>query len=258
MRELLYGARPVETLPEVGIATYAPDERGEIELEGVGLHHVFWEIPTQTGIDNLPPSLHPTWPGILALQFWRVPDSPVGPFTFAAVALGCRTAIKPRQFVLSAFASTDEARSLLAPRYGYPIQVADVQQDEYSDAVISSIAVDGKSLLEVTTSSMRTLTGSSAALKLSPHLSRANVDGKAEILQSEMGYSFKHTRRGTPRIGTLDAVALGFRSGVELSIPVAGSLASVDITLHPARFALDVEQPAEQVKSRKLEVAVPA
>ena len=86
MRELLYGARPNTGLG-LHRATYDPSCQDALALENVVLHYVLWEIPTRVGMDNLPPSLHPTWPGLLVLQSWRVPDSPVGPFAFIGIAV---------------------------------------------------------------------------------------------------------------------------------------------------------------------------
>jgi hypothetical protein len=251
MRELLFGRRPVDTMANQYTGEYDPSLTGDITLQNVALHYVLWEIATQDGSDNMPPSLHPTWPGLLSLLFWRVPDSPVGPFTFAAVGLASRTSIKPRQIVLSAFSDSPAARELLTPRYGYPVQIADVRQHEYSDAVMSSIDVGGQRIVDVTTRKMQDLSGTSAALKLSPQLSPAWVDGRLELLQNELAFQFRRTRRGTPRLHVVPT-ALGFLSDIPLSIPVAGSLAEVDITLHPARFALDCELPAESVKSHRL------
>jgi hypothetical protein len=251
MRELLFGSRPADTMVNQYTGEYDPSLTDDITLRNVALHYVLWEIATQDGIDNMPPSLHPTWPGLLSLLFWRVPDSPVGAFTFAAVALTSRTAIKPRQIVLSAFSDSPAARELLTPRYGYPIQVADVRQHEYSDAVMSSIDIGGQRIVDLTTSSMQDLSGTSAALKLSPQLSTARVEGRFELLQNELAFSFRRTRRGIPRLHVVPS-ALGFLSDIPLSIPVAGSVAEVDITLHPARFSLDVELPAETSKSHRL------
>src|SRR5438445_11754319 len=106
MRELLYGTRPLGELGPHAVAydqSSDPSGQDAVTLRGVVLHYVLWEIPTQAGTANLPPSLHPTWPGLLSLQSWRVPASPAGPFTFTAVAIACRTSIKPRQLVVSAW-----------------------------------------------------------------------------------------------------------------------------------------------------------
>ena len=89
-------------------------------------------------------------------------------------------------------------------------------------------------------------------------LARANVLGEPGLLQTEFGYAFKHTRRGKPRITAFDAQALGLMGPARLSDPVAGSVAELDITLNPARFALDPERPAEQIKSRRLDTVASA
>jgi hypothetical protein len=251
MRELLYGARPVDTLPTDHMGEWDPSITEAVTLADVGLHYALFEIATQDGIDNLPPSLHPTWPGLLSVMFMRVPESPVGPFTFGAFGVAARTSIKPRQIVLSAFADTGAARDLLTGRYGYPIQVADVRQQEFTDAVISTIDVDGERIVDLTTDTMHDLSGTSAALKIPPHLNLAHVGTEQLLLQTEFGFLFHRTRRGTPRIAVRGS-AIGLLSDLPLSVQVAGSHGKVDVTLNPARFALDPEQPAEQAPSLRL------
>lgn len=254
MRELVFGARDPASL--IGAHTAAADLSidADLELKGVQLHYIVAESYADQVRASVPPSLHPTAPGLVSIHFWNVAESPAGAFTLAMVGVVVRTAFKPRHLIVSAFASSDAARRLLAPRCGFPIEVAEVEQSEYNDAVLSKISRAGQVILDISTHEPQIIMGSAAALKIAPLLSVGRVDGEAALIQCETSYEFKTTRRGKPKFHRFDAAALGIPA-IEICSAVLSAQSTVDIDLHPLRFSLDLNQPAEEVRSTKLRVA---
>ena len=253
-RELVFGKRDPQTLLGPNTADVDVTIDSDLEFKGVQLHYVIVETAAELARASVPPSLHSTAPGLVSIHFWNVQDSPAGAFTLAMVGLVARTNFKPRHFIVSAFASTAAARDLLAPRCGFPVEVGDVQQREYNDAIISSVSRDGKTILEVSTHEMQIILGSAAALKIAPLLTIGRVDGEPCIIQCETSYEFSNTRRGKPKVHRFDAQALGLPL-IELGMPALSAHSVVDASLHPLRFSLDIARPAEEVASTRLRAA---
>ena len=255
-RELLYGRRSAADFdtspPRVDL-----NIDDDLVLADVTLHYSLYELPSDVVVDLLPKSLHPTHPGVLAITFWRVPNSPVGPFVVATVGVACRAAIKPRHFVLASFTSTQAAAELLRSRFGCDPRVTAVEQRLYNDAAISSVAIDGDKVVEISTGLLRNISGSSAGLKISPQLNLARVGDSHQLVQTEVSYDFHRTQRGRGQLAITDRRVIGLPGHGRLW-PIASSVASVEVTLQPVRFALDIDEPPESRPSRRLRPALSA
>ncbi|MGH7897516.1 MAG: hypothetical protein ACREQQ_06165, partial [Candidatus Binatia bacterium] len=74
-----------------------------VELAGVEILQVLYEIES-AGVDRaFPPALHPTIPPIATFVFYRVAAGPLGAFELAQLRLGCRSGLRPRAFLIGAF-----------------------------------------------------------------------------------------------------------------------------------------------------------
>lgn len=248
--ELLYGSRPATDYRYAGAALdTAP--ASDVLLEDVQVHYALFEMPMATALACLPVSLHPAIPAHLGVTFWRCERGPLGAFECAWVGIACRTGIKPRHLVQSAFATNAGVAAWLQQRYGFDCQVADVHYRETYDRLSGRIVLDDRTILETATTRMQPVVGAGAAVKFSPALNAARIDDAPLLVQMEAGYTFKRVIRGVPQMLAWDAAALGAPL-LAPKFPMSGAHALVDITLHPPRFTADFAIAAEQGGARKI------
>lgn len=246
--ELLYGARAAAELPEA--AALAPGGDA-IELEAVEIYYSLFELPMHTVLPRLPRGLHPSVPAVLATSFWRVHDSPCGPFEFAYAGLACRTGIKPRHFVFGAWCDNPAAGGLLSERYGIAPVTAAVTCRETYDRIRGVVAVDDATVLDIVTTNMVSLSGAGAMVKYSPALGLASVDGQRKLVQFEAAYEFRRVLRGELAAASFDAAAIG-EPTLRPTHAIAGTFAVCDVSLLPPRFVVDPEVPAEAGGATKI------
>ena len=250
MVELLYGERragqvPGGTLPlDLGLVD-------DVVLPDVDIYYCLFEIPMAVAIPRLPLSVHPSVPAHMGISFWRAKASPVGPFEFAYLGIACRTGIKPRHFVFSAYTNNSMAATFFGERYGIECAIAQVEFKETYDRYMGRIERDGRALLEIVVTNMVALVGASARVKYSPAISVTRCEDGRALAQFEASYDFKRVMRGEARAQTYLAEALG-DADVSPVYPMSGTLATCDVTLHPARFLIDLETPAENGGARKI------
>jgi hypothetical protein len=250
MTELLYGRRAAST---VGANAPVLDlgRSDELEIKDMHVYYVLFETPMEAALARLPTSLHPAIPAHFGITFWRAKESAIGPFELAFVGLACRSGIKPRHFVHGAFASTKEAQTYFSAKYGFPCQRAEVRQRELYDRIEGSIALDGRTILEVITTNMQPVVGAGATVKYSPALCAAETSAGRKLVQLETSYQFARVMRGTPRATVFDAEALG-DAAIKPAFPMSGAHAITTAMLHPPRFMVDPATPAESGGAQKL------
>ena len=251
MSKALFGSCDPTTL-----AANAPDvdlgEFAEVKLEQVHIYSALFEIPLHGAMRSLPVGVHPSIPALSCATFWRCPGGPLGAFELAFIGLACRTGIKPRQLVYSAFADTDAACGFFRQRYGFPCRSAKVRQREYYDRVLGSVEMLGKRILEISTTGLTPLVGMGSFVKYSAALNFARVPEGVGLVQLEASYEFTRVIRGVPQAVTYDGAALGDATIVPV-YPVSGAHAIVNLTLHPTRFVVDPVTPAERGGVRRIE-----
>lgn len=246
--ELLYGGRVPADLPAG--AALVPDG-ATIELGAVEIYYSLFELPMSAVLPRLPQSLHPSVPAVLATSFWRVRESPCGPFEFAYAGVACRTGIKPRHFIFGAWCDNADAGQLLRERYGIACEPATVTCRESYDRIRGVVALDGAIALDIVTTNMVSLSGAGAMVKYSPALGRAEVEGRQKLIQFEAGYEFKRVLRGELTAAEFDAAAIG-EPTLRPTHAIAGTFAVCDVALLPPRFAVDLEVPAEAGGATKI------
>jgi hypothetical protein len=241
--ELLYGSRPVdahETYPALDLA-----ETADVVLENVSIGYSLFETPLAAAIPLLQSGVHPSVPPLIVATFWSVPGGPLGAFEFASIGISCRTGIKPRQLIYSAFIDNDRAGAALARRYGYRCQPAKVKLREFYDRITGSVVINERELLQLDTTGMVPLVGAGSFVKFSPALNFiASSHDQSQLAQFEASYDFVRVIRGAPRLLEFDAAALG-HPGLNPRHPVSGAFAVVNLTLHPVKFLVSATVPAE-------------
>lgn len=248
--ELLYGSCAAQDFAAPTVALDGSDQ-SVVQLADVEIGYALYEVPMAAVLPMLPVSLHPSVPAVLATNFWRVPESPFGPFQFAYVGIACRTGIKPRHLVYAAWCDNEAAAGFLAGRYGVDAVHAELYLRETYDRVRGAVAIDGETVLEVITTDTVTIVGGGAAVKYSPTLNLAAIDGAAALVQFEAAYEFKRVLRGPVQASVFNAHAFGQPTLVP-SYPIAGTFAVCDVALLPARFSVDLALPAEAGGAKKL------
>ncbi len=241
--ELLYGHRDSAT---VALAATALDltTSDTVVLPDAEIFYSLFELPMHVALERLPRSLHPSIPAVMGVTFIRAKDGPLGPFILAYLGVACRTGIKPRHFITGAFCDNVEAADFFARRYGFAIQMAEVQYHETYDRVRGHIGLNGRSLLDLVIAQCIPLVGAGATIKYSPPLNAVSVGGKPALVQFEAAYDYKRVLRGRPQTLQYDAAGLG-DSAVAPTQPIAGSHAIVDLHLMPVRFQAHLDVPAE-------------
>ncbi len=248
--ELLYGQRPGATVG-AHAAPLDTTARDEIALKDVEIHYGLFELPMASVLPRLPESLHPSVPAVLGITVWRCHDGPLGTFSLAYLGVACRTGIKPRHFIHGAFCDRAEVATWLRDRYGLNCQLAKIHSLETYDRIHSCVEVNAVSVLDLVTENAIPLVGRGAMVKYSPILNAARLGGEVALVQMETSFDFKRVLRGVPRADIFDANALGDAT-LRPHYPISGTFAIADVSLHPARFRLDVSVSAEQGGARKI------
>jgi hypothetical protein len=89
------------------------------KLTGAQILNVYYEINNDTISEMLPVTLRPVIPAYGMFIVTHFPNTPIGPFTLAEVRVGSRAGVRPRGFLLRAYADTEAAARELSQRWGY-------------------------------------------------------------------------------------------------------------------------------------------
>ncbi len=219
-------------------AGFDRDRMVDLALPGTEIHYILFEAPMAQVLRLLPPSLHPCIPGIVAFIFVKSPHGPSGPLEFALVGVGCRSGIRPRFLITSAFVSNAEGADILQHSFGYPAHVAEVRTQINYDRIRSTIVEDGRILFNASTSDLKTLTGSGGTVLYSPTLSLGKVEDDRRLVQADWSADFKSVGRGEPKVDVFEAGALT-HGVLEPTDAICGTLARADLVIHKPAFILD-------------------
>lgn len=212
-----------------------------VDLGKTEIHCGLFEVPYAEVMALLPRSLHPSTPAYASLTFYRVSDSPVGPFEFAVTGIACRNTIKPRMLTLSVYASSELAAQFCRDQWGFPAQVADVRARQPYHGAISEIVLEGTCIARMRTEDAEFLLGTARAVRYPQPINLAEVDGKTGLLQIDMVYNYDQSYRGRLVLETFYADAMtGGR--VHPTDMIAATVVSADLQVKPRRILLDLDE----------------
>jgi hypothetical protein len=216
-------------------------------LHGVTILQLMYEIRQESMVDLLPPALHPTIPPTLVFNVTSVPESEIGPFTFAEVRVGCRAAARPRGFVARVYCDSDAAIAALGNRWGYPVQRAEVTLKRGYDRVTTSVRHNGKLILEGALINPEPISGGDVQYLANMNLARVVRDGAevVRLVQVDPDYTFHKADRGKPQLTAFDADAWGL-PGADPWFPISASVTTCDMTLPHIRYVVDPAKPPLQ------------
>lgn len=249
--QLLYGQRDPTTL-SVCDTQLDLDATDAVVIADAEVFYSLFELPMSVAEQVLPASLHPSIPALLGVTFVHANNGPLGAFDLAYLGVACRTGIKPRHLIQSAFCNSANALDFFSSRYGFACALAEVNCRETYDRVRGDVCVDGNRILDVTITDCIPLVGAGATIKYSPPLNGCNIAGTTALVQFEAAYEFKRVLRGKPQAICFSSESLG-DDRMRPTHLVAGSHAIVDLHLLPVRFALDPALPAEAGGARKIQ-----
>jgi hypothetical protein len=142
--------------------------------------NVYFEVLKAPLLDRLPPEFCRTSPPYCRLSIFDHPDSPVGPFRDAILALGCRLNMMPAAFVAASVTNNEKALAAGLFERGFPNTLGKI---EFVSGVTSACAVVSDatgSLLEVELPLLQTIEPSRLAFDHADSL-RTTADGNTVL-----------------------------------------------------------------------------
>lgn len=237
---MLIGRADVEELASGGVRMERLDTPS-VRFEDAELLQVICEIETAEVEDLLPPSLHPTIPGIVNWQVMQCPDSPWGPFRMALTRIEARSGLRPRAFVLSGRIDNEEAQAELAAGWGYPLHAGEIEFRRGYDAVSASVEEGGLPLLEIGLRDPEPLSPGDLQYVSDCHL--AHTPRGIRLVQVDPEREVKRADRGIPEVHHFEASEWGDERVCPI-YPVSASIVTADITLPKLRYLCVPDQMA--------------
>ncbi|MBI5947733.1 MAG: acetoacetate decarboxylase family protein [Chloroflexi bacterium] len=217
------------------------------ELRGATVLQVMYELEEEGMLSLLPPALHPTIPPTVLFNVTSVPDSPAGPFTLAEVRVGCRSAARPRAFLVRGYTDSAGASTELRTHWGYPVGEAAVVLRKGYDRVHAIVEVDGRTILDVALMNPEPISGGDVQYLANMNLARVDRNGSEllRLVQVDPDFVFHRADRGTPRLLAFEADAWGIDGAVPY-FPISASVTTCDITMPQIRYLVDPAKPPLQ------------
>jgi hypothetical protein len=213
------------------------------QLPKAEILQLVFEVPSDTQA-LLPRAVHPAVPAYAVIAVTRYAESPVGPFTLAALRLGSRAGAHPRGFVLGAVASTAQAAAALGERWGLPVAPGGIALKRRHDRIMASVERDGRSILDCALIDPEAISGADVQYINWLTLARAPLDGKMQplLIQVDPRHTVHKAERGRPEVSGLDAPA--WNAGTLRPVnPIVATICVCDTDLPRIRFVMDPEQP---------------
>jgi hypothetical protein len=142
--------------------------------------NVYFEVLKAPLLERLPPEFCRTSPPYCRLSIFDHPQSPVGPFRDAILALGCRLNMMPAAFVAASITNSEKAWAAGVFERGFPNVLGKI---EFASSVGSARAVVGDAtgpLLELELPLLQTIEPSRLAFDHADSL-RSTPDGKTAL-----------------------------------------------------------------------------
>ena len=242
----LLGNRAIE--PLLRDAATMPDTDTEpLELAGVSVLQLMFEIDSGAMLDLLPAALHPTIPPTVTFVVWQATDGPLGPFTLAQVRVGCRAGVRPRGFPVASYIAGEKAAEALRTRWGFNCQPGDVRLRRYHDRDTAIVTVGGRTVLSAELVDPQPISGADVQYTANMNLARLTRDGETRpwLVQVDPEFTFRRAERGRPHLISFDAAAWQ-AAEMRVVFPVSATLATCDMTLPALRYISDPDRPTLQ------------
>ena len=142
--------------------------------------NLYFEVLKAPLLYRLPPEFCRTSPPYCRLSIFDHPESPVGPFRDATLALGCRLNMMPAAFVAASITNSETALAAGVFERGFPNLLGKI---EFASSVASARAVVGDArgpLLEIELPLLQTIEPSRLAFDHADSL-RTTADGKTAL-----------------------------------------------------------------------------
>ena len=239
---ITYGTRDVE-LEAAGAPTVDLTAQTEpLELTGGEVLQTFYELPFTGFAERIPPALHPTHPPMAHMIFYKVPDSPVGPFNMALVRVSALAGISRWSYPIASWVDNTDAIEYFGRRWGYSLAPATVELQRRHDRVWGTVEVGGQVILETGMYDPEPVNGTDATH--AGHLNVAHVerDGTVQptLVQAGPQLSFRKCDRGRPQMTTYDVGAIG---GDKPYWPVSAYSGTCNFLFSPVSFVADPNKP---------------
>ncbi len=229
---MLIGLRDPQTLAS-RVARMPTLDTAALVLDGVETLQLLCEIESAKTSLLLPPSLHPTLPGIVNWQVQHFPTSPWGPFRLAQTRIECRSGLRPRVFLLRAVCDQRDAALALAERWGFAVDDGSVTLDRGYDRIEARAAIDGRGILRLELRDPETLRPDD--VQYVANLNLAETPRGLRLVQVDADFRVERAERGRPRVLSFDAASWGEPDVVPLQ-PVSASFTVGSVTLPSLRF----------------------
>ncbi len=125
--------------------------------DGVTMLNVYFEVRKDVLLDRLPPEYCRSTPAYCRLVIFDNPDSPVGPFRDAFLALGCRLNMMPAAFVAASITTNAQALGAGLFERGYPSVLGKIDFEADVAGAHARISDTDGPLLEVTMPGLQTI-----------------------------------------------------------------------------------------------------
>ena len=146
---------------------------------GATMLNVYFEVRKEVLLDRLPPEFCRTSPAYCRLFVIDHPESPVGPFREATLALGCRLNMMPAAFVAASI--TDNPKALAAGIFerGYPNTLGRIEFESGRSSARALISDAKGPLVEVVMPTLQTIEPSRLAYDHVDAIKTVESDGAA-------------------------------------------------------------------------------
>ncbi|MFE7117008.1 hypothetical protein ACFU99_16505 [Streptomyces sp. NPDC057654] len=215
-------------------APYVADLATEpLVCRGVEMIQAVYEVHSGARLDLLPPALHPVNPPAITLTVFTARESEAGPFALAETRIVCRSGVRSRGFQVSCFVQGAEAGRLLADRWGYRTEAAEVDVRLRHLGASAVVRRGGRPVLDLR---MLHPQGISAAdVQFTDTMQLARTPGGSRLVQVERAYAIESVERGLPRLPVFDSAAWG-EPRLRPTQPVSALALTGELTIRPVRF----------------------
>jgi Acetoacetate decarboxylase (ADC) len=239
--EALTGSRSIEAIGH-DAATIEAFIDEPLDIEHVEVLIVTYEIAAASRYELLAPALNPTNPSVVSWAFYKVKDSPLGPFNMGVARLACRAGLRARNYVLSGFVNSPEAQRALRERQGYPLELARVELDFGHAAASATVVIDDTTVFAATARNPVLL--HEEDLYWPAEMVPAHTPEGLVLLQCDATFDAHHVERLQPTITTLVTSAWS-DPAFDLGHVICATRISGGVTFPPIRFVCDLERSPE-------------
>jgi len=197
-----YGRLTEERLPATSPSIAPLYPPAPWPLPGATVLKLLYETDAEPVLTWLPLKLSRSSPPYAVLTVAHYPQSPVGPFSLATQAIGCRAAFFIRAFTLQAVTDNPAALAALRELWGYPCKLGAIAIATGGDSASASIRVGTDTVAEVTLSGGTPIEGSSIRfdpvlnLRLAPSLDDGRRHDIVQMVQIDPDCEGRDAIRG--------------------------------------------------------------